>query len=216
MKLTWLTDIHLNFLEKNKREEFYQKIISVEPDAVLITGDIAEAPSIEDMMKEMVSYLHKPIYFVLGNHDYYFGEVAEVREAMITLTQTNNKLYWLPASGVQQLTNEIILLGQDGWADGRLGDYENSRVSLNDSRLINDLFQKKLLGRMQLLKKMQELADVDAAKLHDDLIKAVQLNPKKILYSRMFRRFEKPVCIWVKLVTRIIYLFLVQKPQVMF
>lgn len=55
-------------------------------------------------------------------------------------------MFWLPASGPQLLANNTILLGQDGWADGRLGDYQNSRVILNDSRMIADLFQESLLG----------------------------------------------------------------------
>jgi len=42
---------------------------------------------------------------------------------------------------MQKLDNNIFLIGQDGWADGRLGDYQSSRVVLNDSRMIADLFQ---------------------------------------------------------------------------
>jgi hypothetical protein len=31
-------------------------------------------------------------YFVLGNHDYYFGSIINVREKIQTLCQQNNKL----------------------------------------------------------------------------------------------------------------------------
>jgi len=87
----------------------------------------------------------------------------------------------LPASGLQTLHNDTILLGQDGWADGRLGDYQNSRVSLNDSCLIFDLFQAKILGKLQVLEKMQELADFDASQLENDLILAAKKKPKKVI-----------------------------------
>jgi len=124
MKLAWLTDIHLNFLDEDARNSFYQDILKLPCEALLITGDVAEAPS---------------------------------------------------------LTNQTILLGHDGWADGRLGDYTNSRVSLNDSRMIHDLFEAKMYGNFKLLDKMQELADADAVQLLRDIKQAAELKPKKII-----------------------------------
>ena len=145
MHYAWLTDIHLNFIDDIARQKFYQEIINTECDGVLISGDIAEAPCLADILNEMANYINKPIYFVLGNHDYYRGKINEVRDAMTALTKKNDKLFWLPASGMQKLDNDTFLIGQDGWADGRLGDYQNSRVVLNDSRMIADLFQEKIL-----------------------------------------------------------------------
>lgn len=130
MKFVWLTDIHINFLNEDAREQFYQKIIDANCDCVLITGDIAEADCVVDLLAEMQNRINKPIYFVLGNHDYYRGQINAVREAVTQLTKKNHQLFWLPASGMQLLNQNTILLGQDGWADGRLGDYANSRVAL--------------------------------------------------------------------------------------
>lgn len=181
MQYAWLTDIHLNFIDDLVRQKFYQEIVNTKCDGVLISGDIAEAPCLVDMLNEMAKYIDKPIYFILGNHDYYSGQIKEVYDAMTGLTKNNEKLFWLPASGMQKLDNNTFLIGQDGWADGRLGDYQNSRVVLNDSRMIYDLFQAKILGKYQLLEKMQQLADADAIKLQNLLEEAVQQNPKKII-----------------------------------
>ena len=75
-----------------------------------------------------------------------------------------------------------MLLGQDGWADGRYGDYAKSGVSLNDSRLIAYLLQEKLVSRNALLQKMQQLADADASALSDELNAVIeQHDPKKII-----------------------------------
>ncbi len=180
-KLAWLTDIHLNFIDDIARQKFYQEIVNTQCDGVLISGDIAEAPSLVDILNEMASYINKPIYFILGNHDYYKGQITEVRDAMTILTEENNKLFWLPASKMQKLDNDTFLIGQDGWADGRLGDYQNSRVVLNDSRMIADLFQEKIIGKYQLLDKMQQLADVDAMSLQNDLEQAISQKAKKII-----------------------------------
>ncbi len=181
MKLAWLTDIHLNFLVADERQVFYQEILATDCDAVLITGDIAEAPSIVNLLVEMEATIRKLIYFVLGNHDYYKGSVAAVRQSAERITTVNSNLLWLPATGIKHLGNDTILVGQDGWADGRLGDYQNSSVILNDSRMIAELFQAQITGKFSLLDKMQQLADDDAANLKDDLIKAANLHPKKII-----------------------------------
>ena len=182
MKLVWLTDIHLNFLDEEERFRFYQDILKTNGDVVLISGDIADAPSIVEILKEMAGQIKKPIYFVLGNHDYYRGQIDKVKTAITALSKAEKLLYWLPASGPQILKKNLILLGQDGWADGRYGDYQNSQVSLNDSRMIADLFQKKILGKYQLLEKMQQLADADAEQLHNDLKQAIsQHQPKKFI-----------------------------------
>lgn len=195
MKLAWLTDIHLNFIDDVSRQNFYQEIVNTECDGVLISGDIAEAPYLADILNEMTNYIHKPIYFVLGNHDYYRGQINEVRDAMRILTDAHEKLFWLPASGLQQLNNDTFLIGQDGWADGRLGDYQNSRAVLNDSRMIADLFQEKILGKFQLLEKMQQLADADAIKLQNDLEQAISQNPKKIIVLTHIPPF-KEACLY--------------------
>ncbi len=181
MKMAWLTDIHLNFIAFESRLKFYETILATNCDVLVITGDIAEAPSLVNLLGEMSDHLNKNIYFIVGNHDYYQGSVDEVRNELIKLCESNKSLYWLPASGLQHIENNTILLGQDGWADGRLGNYQDSHVRLNDSRMIADLFQEKLLGRQQLLQKMQELADYDALALRNDLNEAVVQRPQKII-----------------------------------
>ncbi len=182
MKLAWLTDIHLNFLRRPERTVFYQAIFDSSSDALLISGDIAEAPSLCDLLIEMTSSVEKPIYFVLGNHDYYRGSVANVRADLMRLLQTTKSLYWLTKSGAQLLAPNVVLVGTDGFADGRYGDYENSLVSLNDSILIRELFQQKLLSKKHLQTKMQELADEDAKQLEHDIQTAINLHkPQKLI-----------------------------------
>lgn len=180
MKFAWLTDIHLNFLHEDKRKQYYDEI-KRNCDAIVISGDIAEAKSVSKMLEEMARQVNKPIYFVLGNHDFYHGQINEVRDAMRLLTKNNPHLFWLGCCETIKLDNDTILVGEDGWADGRYGDYTHTPVSLNDSRLIADLFQERILGRFQLLEKMQQLADEDANNLRIKLKEAAKQNPKKIV-----------------------------------
>jgi predicted phosphohydrolase len=182
MKLAWLTDLHLNFLTRAERMVFYQTILVSSCDALLISGDIAEAPSICDLLIEMTDLIAKPIHFVLGNHDYYKGSITNVRAEIMQLQQTIKSLHWLTKSGVQRLTSDVVLVGVDGFADGRYGDYENSSVSLNDSVLIRELFQHKLLSKKHLEIKMQEFADEDAKQLEHDIQTAIDMHkPQKLI-----------------------------------
>lgn len=162
--------------------DFYQKIVATEGDAVLITGDIGEALSTSFLLQEIATVVQKPIYFVLGNHDYYHSSVNNMRQKMMILTEDNPLLFWLPASGPQKLRNDLILIGQDSFADGRYGDYAHSPVVLNDSRMISDLFQSSLLGKYQLLETMQKLADQDASALENSIKQAIdRYHPKQMI-----------------------------------
>lgn len=196
MKLAWLTDIHLNFLTLPERKVFYQIIFDSLCEGLLISGDIAEAPSLCDLLQEMAYFVKKPIYFVLGNHDYYRGSVADVRASLIQLLKTEESLYWLPKAGGQLLTPNVVLVGTDGFADGRYGDYENSLVSLNDSILIRDLFQHRLLSKKHLQLKMQELADEDAKQLEQDIQTAIDRHkPQKLIVLTHVPPFPE-VCLY--------------------
>lgn len=182
-KLCWLTDVHLNFIDKEQRFIFYDKIRDTESNAILLTGDIAEAPSIVKILKEFSVKTELPIYFVLGNHDFYFGNVNDVRSAIIELTAENSQLVWLGNAQCVDLSDNTILIGQDTWADGRNGDYYRSSVRLNDSTLIDDLFQATCMSRGELLKKMQQLADDDAKKLEETLQQVIKLDKKNIMIA---------------------------------
>ncbi len=182
MKLAWLTDVHLNFLELSARKLFYQDVLNADVNAVLVSGDISEALTVSETLKEMAQYIVKPIYFVLGNHDYYQSSVAKVRQTISILSQENPLIYWLPEAQLVQLDNNTLLVGEDCWADGRYGNYTDSRVLLNDSRWIQELRDASMIGKYQLLDVMQRLADSDAIQLKKNLQIAIQQHsPKKII-----------------------------------
>jgi predicted MPP superfamily phosphohydrolase len=188
MKLLWLTDIHLNFLRAPARITFYNSL--PECDGVLITGDIAEADSVRNILLEMESQIKKPIYFVLGNHDYYGSNIANVRTDMQLLCHEHKNLHWLP-TGIQLLTDDLVLIGQDTWADGRLGDFANSDVVMNDWLQIAELrgaYMARLSypygtreSKDELLTVIQEYADAAAEVMRWDINMALSHNAKHII-----------------------------------
>lgn len=137
-RLIWITDIHLNFLDQSGVEDFFIDLATVEADGLLLSGDIGEAPNIALYLNALDNQFGKPVYFVLGNHDFYRGSLAGVREKAKSICSACPNLCWLTQAGVVPLTESIGLLGHDGWGDGRLGDYWGSAVRLNDWRLIDE------------------------------------------------------------------------------
>ncbi len=182
MKLSWLTDTHLNFLDQKERFELYKKLLENNNNGIVITGDIAESDSICSILSEMNDLIKKPIYFVLGNHDYYGSSISIVRKKIEAFCKHNARLNWMTGAKGVLLQADTVLVGTDGWADGRYGDYKNSQVTLNDCRLIGELFQSKIISRFHLLETMKELADDDANTLNSCIQKAVEeWSPKKII-----------------------------------
>lgn len=182
LRLAWVTDIHLNFLRKENIKAFCQNLLASNPDSLLITGDISEAPHLEKHLKLLEENLQIPIYFVLGNHDFYFGEIAQIRQEMTALTDNSKLLKWIPALGIIELSKTTCLVGHDGWGDARFGNYENSPVFLNDFLLISDLV---LPDSIKLTKKLNELGDESANYLEEILPKALSKYEKVILLTHV-------------------------------
>ena len=180
-KFVWLSDIHLNFLDADSRLTFYGSILKLEPEFVLISGDIAEADTVCDILEECSSKLECPIYFVLGNHDYYRGSIEAVRHTIKSLCRKNENLCWLGDIDKINLTEDMVLVGQDGWADARYGDYDNSYVMLNDSRLIHEFYQARIIGKQALKETMQHFADADANLLNQSINDVIDQGFKKII-----------------------------------
>jgi 3',5'-cyclic-AMP phosphodiesterase len=161
-RLAWLTDIHLNFLRPPALEAFIESLARAGADAFLIGGDIGEAPDVALHLNALDHRLQRPIYFVLGNHDFYRSSIAGVRSTIRHLCSAVPGLHWLADAGVVPLTRETCLVGHDGWGDGRLGNYRASDVMLNDWGLIEE-FGGFFESVDQRLLKLHALGDEAAA-----------------------------------------------------
>lgn len=155
-RITWLTDIHLEFLEPDMRVAFASQLAEDKPDIVLLGGDTGIASNFDSFLQILQTRLQRPIYFVLGNHDFYRGAIAKVRARAEQLTKSEPWLRWLRAQGIVESTSTTGLIGHDSWADGRLGNGVASQVELNDYFLIEELAG---LSRQDRFRQLARLGD---------------------------------------------------------
>lgn len=137
-RIVWLTDIHLNFVQQDTVDLLINRIDQSDPSAVLIGGDIAESNDVVQWLVHLEDQLSCPIYFVLGNHDFYFSSIARVRAQIAELCRQRPRLVYLSQHDPVQLTADVGLVGHDGWGDARAGDFDGSPIILNDYTLIDD------------------------------------------------------------------------------
>jgi len=168
-RLCWATDLHLNFVDSFP--EFFDQVRATKPDGLVITGDISEATSLHEHLDQLDDGLWLPTFIVLGNHDFYHGSIRHVRQMAAEQCRRSRWLHYLPSCSPVDLGNDTLLVGHEGWADGRLGDYVHSNVMLNDYLKIAEL--SWLEHRTVRLAKLHELGDEAAACLKPKLESAL-------------------------------------------
>ena len=151
----WLTDLHLNKVTPLQVDELLEEMAVHPCESIGITGDISDGYRFVNFLKRTYETLfHKPIYFVLGNHDYYHSSIKDTRFLASKLSKEIPGIHYLTDSPVLELTPQTAIIGHDSWSDGRYGDFFASPVKLRDSFAIEDFIglephlQKELMGKL--------------------------------------------------------------------
>lgn len=142
--LLWTTDTHFDFLDRLPSREvgikyFCEYILKNENPAasgLIITGDISNGEFLCNNLKTLAENFPKPIYFILGNHDYYYSSFGEIDKKVGNLSQKINNIHWLEKGYV--IHNRLPIIGVGGWYDAYHGNV-NGGVVLNDWFEINNL-----------------------------------------------------------------------------
>ena len=170
-RVAWLTDLHLNFVDVDVLEAFEADVESCQADSILIGGDIGEAHNIAGYVRHLGQRFQKPTYLVLGNHDFYHGSIKAVRADVHALASSSDTLQFLTTlSQPIRLTDRAGLIGHDGWADAREGDYNGSLVMMNDYLLIEELAPFTKQAR---LAELHRLGDEAASHIREQLMLAL-------------------------------------------
>ncbi len=177
MRTAFCSDIHLNFIGKNEIIFFADKINKTNCDIVLISGDIAEANSLQPCLNLLSQSLNnKKIYYVCGNHDFYRSSIKETIDNCKSFS--NDNINFLDNSGVK-LTADVALIGQNIFYDLSVGN-PNGDFDIADFQYIKEL--KPLMYTRQRIAYFQERALKDAVELQILVDNAVIDGCKKIIY----------------------------------
>ena len=171
-KICHLTDTHLNFIDDI--ESWWADILLAnnDCDCFLFTGDVSTSSNIQYVL-DIFESTSKPVYYVLGNHDYYSTSIETLRDDIGKRKPSN--VTFLTQSNPIVLSPTSILIGDDGWYDGRNGTYWASNESLNDFRYIKEF---KGHGKQARLMIMQRYADRSANRISELIKKAIVDHPQ--------------------------------------
>ena len=182
MRSVWITDIHLDFLHGRARESLFSTIMSHNPNAVFLTGDISVASFLLAHLRAMSEALNRPVYFVLGNHDFYYGSIADIRGAVRGLCQAHPLLTHLSNAGVIPLTASTALVGHDWWGDRLSEGCTTTPVRLNDHMHIKELTG---FAPSKVLQYLMHLGNEAASYLREILPQAFQRYQNMILLTHV-------------------------------
>ncbi len=166
MKFVWTTDPHFDHVPEPVWQEWVDEISASSPDGIWITGDLSEGHDVVIQLRRLAVAIDAPIFFVLGNHDFYGRSIADTRRDVIASTRESHRLVYLTDSQPIELSDGVFLVGEDGWGDATVGDFDASPIRLRDFELIEDFRRlprehwKDQLGQLGL-----ESAERLAAKL---------------------------------------------------
>ena len=154
-RFAWLTDIHLNFLPIDQLDAFLGRLAHERLDGLLIGGDIAEARSGRLPGADRPAAGNRRL-FRAGQPRFLSRLDRPGPPAGPRLCASRPRLHYLSTAQAIELTGDVGLVGHDGWADARFGDYERSVVSMQDFRLIGDF---RGLGKAARLPRLHALGD---------------------------------------------------------
>lgn len=183
-KAAWWTDIHFELLGEPARADALREWQESRADCAIVTGDISSGQTSLKWLREMALRFSAPIYFVLGNHDFFGTSIARRRKEAGELAAEANNLIYLTAGGIVPLSPTTALVGHDGWGDARGGDYENTPIRPPDLGEIEDF---RVLGgdRTLLRRRLEQLGDEAAEHLAVVLPEALSAYPQVVVATHV-------------------------------
>lgn len=181
-QIAWATDIHLDRLTERDYAEYKEYLRELNPECLVISGDIAEGEVLRRSLRDFDESFDFPIYFVLGNHDFYFKSFAEVEQNVRELVEQSSSLCWLSENGIAKLNDSTAMIGIEGWGDAGNGTLNLSEGATRDVLAIEDF---KGLTREEIAALLQSKGKKYAEKLRPVLLEAVENYKKVILVTHV-------------------------------
>lgn len=164
LKILWLTDTHVDKISAENYQELLDFIIASKADGMWLTGDIGDPPRNIEFLKALFERYKKPVFFVLGNHDFYKYKIADMRFKMTQLVKSYPLANYLSETPGLDSDGHLMVgmdcfanTGQDiiqqmTWDSDHILDLD----ALNESHLTAQLNALAEKDAKRLLKKCQQ------------------------------------------------------------
>lgn len=180
-QLLWLSDIHLDLTSEERKTRFLAKLKAMPYDRVVITGDISNGRQLAGHLDELAeACAPRPVYFCLGNHDYYESTFAAVKHEVELVCSRHENLNYLGNGEIIPIGRDTALVGHGGWSDGRAGWGKRTIIESRDHHAIGD-FQH--LSRDAAFDRMYQLGQESAGYFRRVLPYALRCFPSVIIAS---------------------------------
>jgi len=159
-ELALLSDLHLDRASKEAKSRLWDMLAGIRYDAALITGDISVAAQLQNHLA-LISRAcwPRPVYFMVGNHDYFGASFAKVDRLVSETCNRHHNLIAVGAGEYIHLTEHTAMVAHRGWYDGQGGLGARTLIDTPDRHLIADF---RNLSRCAFFAKLKDLGNESA------------------------------------------------------
>jgi predicted phosphohydrolase len=125
MRLGFATDIHLDHVKTTRQFEKQKRVgrdLTKDVDLLVLGGDLSVGKLLQQHMQAFLEGATCPVYFVLGNHDFWLLPESRIWDIAKGL---GGGLDFLD---VVEVTPDTALVGLSGWYDTRAGNVFNPGI----------------------------------------------------------------------------------------
>lgn len=165
--LLWMSDLHCDQATTKNCSKLLRDLKKSDYDAAVLTGDTAASATLISHLEALAdACAPRPLFVVLGNHDFYGSSLYTTQNQVRRLCHKTPNLHHLQDHGVVWLNRRTVLLGHHGWADARCGWGSKTHVRSPDHWCIDDFRKLDKAGRFDL---MAELGNASTSWIRKNL-----------------------------------------------
>lgn len=176
-KFLWFTDTHLDKVSFWKKLSFLKTLDRERPTGIILTGDISNGRQTISDLEMIANTVSCPIYFVLGNHDYYWSSIEKTHDKIRNMCAKHSNLIWMSEAGVVHINEEVAFIGTEGWYNAEEGKPEYLQFTF-DWFMIDNF--RKLINMEARIDAWRKIADDSATQITSLLEEAIKKDYKSI------------------------------------